>query len=120
IREAEDQSKPKAIPPMVMSEEPKQTAPREIIEEAPIELRHFHFAWHIPELRHPDVPILDVLAVLLGHGRSARLFQEVREKKGLVHSVDAWTYSPGNPGLFGVSAMADGDKFLAARDAIIA
>ena len=29
---------------------------REVIEEAPIELGHFHFSWHIPELRHPDVP----------------------------------------------------------------
>ena len=83
----------------MLPEEPKQTAPREVIEEAPIELGHFHFAWHIPELRHPDVPVLDVLAVLLGSGRSSRLYQEVRERQGLVHHVDAWTYSPGNPGL---------------------
>jgi len=26
-----------------------------IIEEAHIELSHFHFSWHIPELRHDDV-----------------------------------------------------------------
>ena len=86
----------------------------------PVELGHVHFAWHIPELRHADVPVLDVLSVLLGSGRSSRLFQQVREKQGLVHHVDAWTYSPGLPGLFGVSAMVDGDKFAAARDAILA
>ena len=103
-----------------MPEEPKQTAPREIVEEAPIELGHFHFAWHIPELRHPDVPVLDVLAVLLGSGRSSRLYQQVREKQGVVHHVDAWTYSPGNPGLFGMSAIVDADKFTAARDAMLA
>ena len=40
--------------------------------------------------------------------------------KGLVNSVDAWTYSPGNPGLFGLSATVDADKFLAARDAMLA
>ena len=108
------------MPPMVLPEEPKQTAAREIVEEAPIELGHLHFAWHIPELRHPDVPALDVLAVLLGSGRSSRLFQHVREKQGLVHHVDAWTYSPGNPGLFGVSAIVDADKFMPARDAILA
>ncbi len=105
---------------MVLPEEPKQTAAREIVEEAPIELGHLHFAWHIPELRHPDVPALDVLAVLLGSGRSSRLFQQVRERQGLVHHVDAWTYSPGNPGLFGISAIVDADKFAAARDAILA
>ena len=120
IREAYAQSKAKAMPPMVLPEEPKQTAAREIVEEAPIELGHLHFAWHIPELRHPDVPALDVLAVLLGSGRSSRLFQQVREKQGLVHHVDAWTYSPGNPGLFGISAIVDADKFTAARDAILA
>jgi zinc protease len=77
-------------------------------------------SWHIPELRHPDVPILDVLAAVLGSGRSSRLYQELREKKGLVNSVDAWTYSPGNPGLMGISALVDADKFAAARDAALA
>jgi len=120
IRAAYAQSKAKALPPIVLPEEPLQTAPREIIEEGPIELGHFHVAWHIPELRHPDIPALDVLAVLLGNGRSSRLFQEVRERKGLVHSVDSWTYSPGAPGLFGISAIVDADKFPAAREALLA
>ena len=82
IREAYAKAKARPLPPVVLPEEPRQTAPREIIEEAPIELGYFHFAWHIPELRHPDVPVLDVLAVLLGSGRSSRLYQEVREKQG--------------------------------------
>ncbi len=120
IREATAKSKARPLPPAVLPEEPRQTAPREIIEEAPIELGYFHFAWHIPELRHPDVPVLDVLAVLLGSGRSSRLYQAVRERQGLVNSVDAWTYSPGNPGLFGLSATVDADKFSAAGDAMLA
>jgi zinc protease len=118
IREAYAKTKSRALPPMVLPAEPRQTAAREILEEAPIELGHVHIAWHIPDVRHPDVPILDVLAVLLGSGRSSRFYQEVREKQGLVHYADAWTYNPGNPGLFGVSAMVDADKFTAARDAL--
>ena len=120
IRAAYEKSKARPSPPMVLPEEPLQTAPREIVEEAPIELGHFHFAWHIPEIRHPDVPVLEVLAVLLGHGRSSRLYQEVRERQGVVHHVDAWTYSPGNTGLFGMSAVADADKFADARGAMLA
>src|ERR1039458_9896632 len=100
IREAYAKAKSRALPAIVLPEEPRQTAAREVVEEAPIELGYVYIAWHIPELRHPDVPILDVLAALLGNGRSSRLYREVRENKGLVHSVDAWTYSPGNPGLF--------------------
>src|SRR5690242_14941418 len=87
IRNAYQPAKSRALPPVVLPEEPRQTAAREVVEEAPIELGHFHFAWHIPELRHPDVPALDVLAVLLGSGRSSRLFQQVREKQGVVHHV---------------------------------
>ena len=120
IKEAYAKSKAKALPSIVLPEEPKQTAPREIVEEAPVELGHLHFAWHIPELRHPDVPVLDVLAVLLGSGRSSRLYQQVREKQGVVHHVDAWTYSPGNTGLLGMSAIVDADKFETARDAMLA
>ncbi len=120
IKTAYAQSKSKAMPPSVLPLEPRQTAAREIIEESPVELGHVHFAWHIPELRHADVPALDVLAVLLGSGRSSRLFQQVREKQGVVHHVDAWTYSPGLPGLFGISAVVDGDQFEAAQKAILA
>ena len=119
IREAYAKAKIRPLPSDVLPEEPIQTAPRDVIEEAPIELGYFYLAWHIPEVRHPDVPILDVLAALLGGGRSSRLYQEVRENKGLVNSVDAWTYSPGNPGLFGLSATVDADKFVAARDAML-
>jgi zinc protease len=118
VREAYAKTKTKALPPLVLPEEPSQVAAREVVEEAPIELGHFHIAWHIPELRHPDVPVLDILAAILGHGRSSRLYQHIREAKGLVHHVDAWTYSPGAPGLFGLSATIDPDKFVPARDAL--
>src|SRR5580765_3083407 len=119
IRDAYARTRAKPLPPVVLPEEPNQTAPREVIEEAPIELGHVHCSWHIPDLRHSDVPILEVLATLLGGGRSSRLYREVREKKGLVNSVDAWTYSPGNAGLLGMSAVVDADKFEPARDAML-
>jgi zinc protease len=120
IKEAYAKTRSRPLPPIVLPLEPKQTGSREIIEEAPVELGHFHFAWHIPELRHPDVPAMDVLSVLLGGGRSSRLFQQVRERQGLAHHVDAWTYSPGLPGVFGMSAVVDAEKFGAARDAMLA
>ena len=113
-------AKEKPLPPVVLPVEPRQVAPRVVIEEAKIELGHMHISWHIPDIRHPDVPVLDVLAVLLGSGRSSRLFREVREKQGVVHHADAWTYNPGNPGIFGLSAVVDGDQFAAARDAMLA
>ena len=120
IKTAYAGSKAKAMPPVVLPLEPHQTGERTLIEEAAVELGHVHFAWHIPELRHADVAALDVLAGLLGSGRSSRLFQQVRERQGVVHHVDAWTYSPGLPGLFGISAVVDGEQFEAANAALLA
>ena len=120
VRTAYAGAKARPLAPVVLPVEPRQTAPREVIEEAPIELGHGYFAWHIPDLRHPDAPVLDVLAAILGHGRSSRLYQAVREKRGLVTSVDAWTYSPGGGGLFGVSMVVEAGKFPDAREAILA
>ena len=107
------------LPPQVLPQEPSQAGPREMVEEAPIEIGHFHVAWHIPDLRHADTPALDVLATLLGSGHSSRLFQEVREKQGLVLSADAWTYSPGNTGLLGMSAVLEPAQFIPARAALL-
>ena len=119
ISQAYAQALEKPLPPILRREEPRQVAPREVVEEAPIELGHVHFSWHIPALQHPDVPVLDVLSTLLGMGRSSRLFQRVREKLEFVHGADAWTYNPGNPGLFGVSALVDGGRFTDARAALL-
>ena len=66
------------------------------------------------------MPALDVLAAVLGAGHSSRLFQEVREKQGLVSSIGAWLYSPGNPGLLGISAVAEGHRFGPACAAVMA
>lgn len=119
IREAYGRSSARPLAPVVLPAEPAQTAAREVVEEAPVELGHLHIAWHIPDVRHPDVPALDVLAAVLGNGRSSRLYAQVRDRLGLVASVDAWTYSPGLPGLFGVSAVLEGGRFEAARQAIL-
>jgi zinc protease len=118
VREAFLLAKARPLPPEVLPLEPRQTAPREVIEEASVELGHLHFSWHIPDVRHPDVPLLDVLSTILGSGRSSRLYQQVREKQGLTQMIDAWTYSPGNPGLIGISAVCEAEKFNAARGAI--
>lgn len=101
---------PAPVPPF----EPRQMAAREVTEESSVELAHVHYAWHTADLRHPDVPRLDVLSVLLGGGRSSRLYQELRQKRALVTSVDAWTYNPGNAGLAGVSAVLEGAQMEAA------
>ncbi|MEA3213457.1 MAG: zinc protease [Chthoniobacter sp.] len=96
-----------SLPPVFIPEEPVQLGRREDHVEFATELTRLNLAWHVPPMTHPDVPALDVLAVILGSGRSSRLYQRLREEGGLVHSIDAWCYAPGQPGLFGVDAILD-------------
>ncbi len=107
------------LPSVPLATEPRQVAAREMIDEGPFEHAHFHFAWHVPDVRHEDIPALEVLSTLLGGGRSSRLYREVRDAKALVHSVDAWTYTGEQTGLFGMSAIADADKLGEARAAML-
>jgi predicted Zn-dependent peptidase len=53
---------------------------------------------------HDDVYVLQVLSMLLGGGMSSRLFQEVREKRGLCYSVFSTASSYEDSGLFSVYA----------------
>jgi predicted Zn-dependent peptidase len=52
----------------------------------------------------PDYYAAAVLSQLVGGGMSSRLFQEVREKRGLVYSIHTFSSSYSDSGLFGVYA----------------
>jgi len=58
----------------------------------------------------PDYYTASVLSTLLGGGMSSRLFQEVREKRGLVYSIYSFTSSYGDGGLFGIYAGTGEDE----------
>ncbi len=45
-----------------------------------------------------------VYSAVLGSGMSSRLFQEIREKRGLVYSISSYTSSFSDSGIFGVYA----------------
>jgi zinc protease len=100
----------RALPPEFIPAEPPQVGRRESHREFPTELTRLHLAWHVPDVTHRDVPALDVAAVALGGGRSSRLYQRLREDRGLVHSIDAWCWAPAERGLFGIDAMLDPDQ----------
>jgi zinc protease len=73
-------------------------------------------AWKIPPLAHPDAAAYDVLATLLGRGRSARLYRRLRQEQELALEISAWSWnSPAREGLFGVSAEVTPEN----RDALV-
>ena len=100
----------KSLKPVFVPAEPPQLGRREVHQEFSTELTHLSLAWHIPEVTNPDVPALDLLSTILGDGRSSRLYRRVREEAGLAFSISAFSYTPGDPGLFGIDATVDPKK----------
>jgi zinc protease len=106
-----------ALPSVYLPKEPPQLGRREAHREFPTELSRLVACWHIPCITHPDIPAVDVLATVLGEGRSSRLYRIVREKLKLAHSVSAFSYVPSEAGIFGIEATTDPDKRAAAEAA---
>src|SRR5947207_10434487 len=104
----------KSLQPIYIPSEPPQLGLRVVHQEFETELTRLSLAWHIPEITHPDVPALDLLSTVLGDGRSSRLYRRVREQAGLAFGISAFSYTPGDPGLFGIDATLDPKKREAA------
>src|SRR6267378_8435489 len=100
----------KSLQPVFIPAEPPQLGRREAHQEFATELTHLSLAWHIPAVTNPDVPALDLLSTILGEGRSSRLYRRVREEAGLAFRISAFSYTPGDPGLFGIDATVDPKK----------
>jgi predicted Zn-dependent peptidase len=60
----------------------------------------------------PDYYVAAVLSQLVGGGMSSRLFQEIREKRGLVYSIHSFNSSYSDGGIFGIYA-GTGEKEVA-------
>jgi zinc protease len=90
--------------------EPHQHQPRELRREFPTQLSRVALCWPIGGFDHADTPALDLLAVLVGGGRSSRLNQTCVEKLGLAEQIDAFAYAPAGHGLWGIEARCAPDK----------
>ena len=58
----------------------------------------------------PEFYTSQILAMILGGGMSSRLFQEVREQRGLAYSIYSFNYSHEDSGLFGIYAGTSAQK----------
>ena len=68
-----------------------------------------HWCLAFPGLRSADrrVPALSIFVQALGGGTSSRLFQELREERGLAYSIYAWNQGFADLGLVGIGCAAE-------------
>ena len=81
------------------------------IIKKPLEQTHIVVGFEGLAALHENHDALHVFANVVGGGMSSRLFQEVREKRGLAYAIHAFHWAYADAGLFGVYAGA------AAKDA---
>ena len=77
------------------------------LEARDLEQVHIAFALEGVPQRDPALYSLQVFTSVLGGGMSSRLFQEVREKRGLCYSISAFHMPYTDTGMFGIYAGTD-------------
>jgi predicted Zn-dependent peptidase len=102
-RRVGDRAKPAAAAPVSILA-PATYAGGVYGESRDLEQTHLVIAYPGAPFSDPTVYAMSVYATLIGGGMSSRLFQEVREKRGLVYSIYAFTQSFTDSGLFAVYA----------------
>jgi len=82
-------------PPYVLPKEPPQLSPRSVEKSlAMARLTQAQIGFRTVRLTDPDLYPLDILAVILGDGRTSQLYKKVRDQKGLVLSISAGSWTP--------------------------
>jgi zinc protease len=98
--------------------EPPQRGLRLRALERDFERASLELAWPAVPFRHPDAPLLDLLAFVLGQGESSRLDRRVKEELGLADRIDASCYTPLDAGMFGIGADLDAEQAPALLEAV--
>jgi predicted Zn-dependent peptidase len=94
----------------IASTSPARYAGGDIREERDLEQVHVLLGFPGMTFADPDYYAAGVLSTALGGGMSSRLFQEIREKRGLVYSIYSFAHSYRDGGLFGVYAGTGEDQ----------
>ncbi len=75
-----------------------------------LEQLHLVLSFKSISLHHPDYYVLHVLSAILGGGMSSRLFQEVREKRGLCYAIQPYISNYAETGLLSIYSGTAADK----------
>ena len=79
-------------------------------EEKDLEQAHLVLALEGVAYGDPDYYTAQVFSTVLGGGMSSRLFQEVREKRGLCYSIYSFTGSHRDSGMLGIYAGSGAER----------
>jgi len=86
-------------PPPVRTVEPAQLGERRVVVRKPAQLPIQMIAYHVPEAKHPDSEVLQVVDTILSRGQSSRLYRRMVDHDQLALSVNARSRQSFDPSL---------------------
>ena len=100
------------------TQQPPHHSPGAQLETPSDEQRHLVWIMPAPAAPHPDFPALLVANHLLAGGVSSRLFQELRERRGLVYDVQSRHEVYSDTGLWFIQTACDAREAQDCRSAV--
>lgn len=91
------------------AQESEQNEIRSFVNARELKQSHLRVGYRIPEATHEDIPAIDVLSVIMGHGEASHLHRAIYRRRELVNSIRASASTPKDNGLLIVSASYQAD-----------
>ncbi|MDJ0508791.1 MAG: pitrilysin family protein [Crocosphaera sp.] len=99
---------------------PFQEIIRQEYDDEKLQQSRLIMMWRVPGLLElKETYALDVLASILGKGKTSRLFQDLREERGLVSQVSVSNMTQGVQGMFYVACKLPAENILEVEEIII-
>jgi len=107
------------VPRAATPPQPDLTGGRRVDVRRPEKQAHLGIAWKAPAISEPDIFATDLLSYILGDSPSSRLNVALRERTGLVSSIEAQYIPREKGGLFMVTAILEPANLDRAEAAIL-
>jgi zinc protease len=101
-------------------ESPFAKGPEFAVQSFDIKAPKVAFTFRVPELRHEDIPALDLLSSILGMGELSRLYQQLFYKTSIATEASGGLYVPKDEGMLFFQAEVDSiEKINSAAEEIL-
>jgi zinc protease len=92
-------------PPPVRTKEPEQMGERRVTLSKPAQLPMLQILYHVPERKHADTPVIQVLQTLLMQGQSSRLYKRMVDGDQIALNVNGGSPTTFDPTVFTFAAQ---------------
>lgn len=111
--------KPGQMAPKERPVEPEKKGLGVVVKKMDTKRAYIDLGFTGVSLTDPEVYSYDLLSMILGQGKTSRLYTQVKDERGLVDSIYAYSFTPKDPGLMLIGATLEPENVKDAIRAIL-